>query len=370
MDYYNFNNAGSSKTFKKSNNSIIKYLQMEEKYGGYYCTERFDYKIKKFYKNLSKLINCEESEISFIPNTTYGYNLFINSLGNLKIGNVIIFSNEYESNIICLRNKNINYRVVQIKDNGDFNLDDLKRKIDKKTTIISLPHITSYNGNESPAEKIGKIIKTINPRIFYLVDACQSIGHLNVDIKKIKCDILIGSGRKFLRGPRGTGFIYVNKKCLNFIKPLIMDSHNSELSKCLRIKKKNIFENFEHSPALKIGLSESIESINKIGIKKIERNIKEKSLYFREKLQKKKNLIFLEDKNKITGLNTLSISNISSKKIYTYLLKKKILTSVVQIRDFTRILKKNKNSSALRVSFHYYNTYKQIDYLIKCISRI
>ena len=73
---------------------------------------------------------------------------------------------------------------MQIKNNGDFDLNDLKSKIDKKTTIVSLPHITSYNGNESPAEKIGKIIKSVNPRIFYLVDA-QSIGHLNVDIKKL-----------------------------------------------------------------------------------------------------------------------------------------------------------------------------------------
>ena len=62
-----------------------------------------------------------------------------------------------------------------------------------------------------PCTKIGKIIKSINTNVIYSIDACQSIGHINVDVKKLRCDVLIGSGRKFLRGPRGTGFIFLRK---------------------------------------------------------------------------------------------------------------------------------------------------------------
>ena len=85
MDFLNFNNAGSSKTFSSSNEAIIKYLKVEKKYGGYHCANLFSDKLNKFYYNLSKLINCKPTEVSFISNTTLGFNLFINSLKKAKI---------------------------------------------------------------------------------------------------------------------------------------------------------------------------------------------------------------------------------------------------------------------------------------------
>ena len=292
MNYINFNNAGSSQTFPSVNKNIIKFLRAEEKYGGYYSANLYSDKLNEFYFNLSKLINCKKSEISFIANTTLGFNLFIQSIKNIKDINVIIFSNEYESNLICLRNNKVKFRTVKIDENGDFNINDLISKIDKKTLIVNLCHITSNIGNENPAYEIGKIIKKIKPDIIYSIDACQSIGHLSVDVKRLRCDILIGSGRKFLRGPRGTGFIYLRKDMQNFIKPNIVDNHNI-IDKDMSLRENHIFENFEYSPALKIGLSESIKRINNIGIKKIEKNVKIKSLYLRNNLKKKIKYFFL-----------------------------------------------------------------------------
>ena len=251
---------------------------------------------------------------------------------------------------------------------GNFDIDELKSKIDKQTLFINICHVTSNNGNEMSVSEVGKIIKTINPNIIYSIDACQSIGHINVNVKKFKCDVLIGSGRKFLRGPRGTGFIFLRKMKNSLIKPQIIDAHNSNINSKISIKSDHVFENFEYSPALKIGLSESVKRINDIGIIKIEKNIKLKSNYFRDKLKKANDFFFHENKKKVSGINTLTIKNRCPIKIYNFLISKKILTSLVEKRNF--FFNKNKKSNALRISFHYYNTYKQIDYLIKCISRI
>ena len=368
MNYLNFNNAGASTTFSSSNKEIIKYLKLEENFGGYHCADLLSNKLDKFYLNLSKLINCKPYEISFIANTTLGFNLFINSLKKFKNYNVVIFSNEYESNLICLINNKINFKIVKIDENGDFNIDELKSKIDKKTLFVNLCHINSDIGNENPAQDIGKIIKSINPNIIYSIDACQSIGHINIDVKKLRCDVLIGSGRKFLRGPRGTGFIFLRKMKNSLIKPQIIDAHNSSINSKISIKPDHVFENFEYSPALKIGLSESIKRLNNIGILRIEKDIKLKSNYFRDKLKKENDFYFHENKNKVSGINTLTIKNRCPKKVYNFLLSKKIITSVVEKKNY--FFNKNKKSDALRISFHYYNTYKQIDYLIKCISRI
>ena len=368
MNYLNFNNAGASKTFPSANRAIVKYLKHEENFGGYYCADLFSDKLDKFYSNISKLINCKPSEISFIANTTLGFNLFVNSLKKEKNYNVVIFSNEYESNLISLIYNKINFKIVKIDENGDFDRDELKSKIDEQTLFVNLCHINSNIGNENPAQEIGKTIKSINPNIIYSIDACQSIGHINIDVKKFRCDILIGSGRKFLRGPRGTGFIYLKKNKRKIIEPNIIDSHNSNNNLEIKLISSHVFENFEHSPALKVGLSESVKCINDIGIIKIEQDIKHKSIYFRDKLTKKLDLYFHENKRKVSGINTLNIKNFCSKKVYNFLLSKKIITSVVEKKNY--FFNKNKKSDALRISFHYYNTYKQIDYLIKCISRI
>ena len=142
MNYLNFNNAGASTTFSSSNKEIIKYLKLEENLGGYHCADLLSNKLINFI-NLSKFINCKPYEISFITNTTLGFNLFINSLKKSKNHNVVIFSNEYESNLICLINNKINFKIVKIDENGDFNIDELKSKIDKKTLFVNLCHINS-----------------------------------------------------------------------------------------------------------------------------------------------------------------------------------------------------------------------------------
>ena len=106
----------------------------------------------------------------------------------------------------------------------------LLQKIDKKTKIVFACHIASQCGDVIEIEKIGKLLKKINENIIFVVDACQSIGQVNIDVKKQKFDILVGSGRKYLRGPRGTGLLYVNKNIKTKISPFILDIKNCLLN--------------------------------------------------------------------------------------------------------------------------------------------
>ncbi len=368
MKYINFNNAGSSRPYEGVNKAIKQFLETEEKFGGYYAADKFKKKIDSFYCNLSKLINCEKNEISFLSSTTLAWNLFFNSIKLTDKQNVIIFENEYGSNLIYYIQKGINIRIVKIKEDGKVCFEDLKKKIDKNTKIVCLCHIASQCGDIIEAEKIGKILYKINPKILYVVDACQSIGHINVDVSKINCDVLVGSGRKYLRGPRGTGFIFLNNKIRSKIKPLILDLNNSKLyEKRVKVKNARIFENFEYSPALKIGLSKAIEKLNNIGIERLELDIKKKSLFFRKKIENFKKICLFENKNCISGINTFRVKGMESNKLYDYLLSKKILCSVPYY-DTSRIyFKKKKITNLLRISIHHYNTKDEINYLVKCL---
>jgi cysteine desulfurase / selenocysteine lyase len=368
LKYINFNNAGASQTYIEVNSSIKKYLEVEYKYGGYYAAEIFKEKLDYFYINLSKLINCRKDELSFLPNTTIAWNLFFNSFEISKKQNIVILENDYGSNLISYKKKKINTKVVKINDDGRVCLEDLRSKIDKNTKAVCVCHIASQCGNIIEVEKIGHLIRKMNPRIFYIVDACQSIGHIKVDVKKIECDVLVGSGRKYLRGPRGTGFLFLNNKIKKKIVPMILDLTNSSLrSNSIEINNDKIFENFEYSPALKLGLTKAIEKINDIKITVVESDIVQKSLFFRRKLNIYENIRFFENKDLISGINTFVIDNLDSFEVCDFLLKRKILCSVSTKVVSNTYFKKKGINDLIRISFHQYNTYDEIDYLTKCL---
>ncbi|MFL2661231.1 MAG: aminotransferase class V-fold PLP-dependent enzyme [Alphaproteobacteria bacterium] len=368
MRFINFNNAGSSKPYQEVNQEIRKYLVAEQSLGGYYAAKKFEKKLDKFYINLSKLINCNKNEISFLQSSTVAWNLFLNSINIQSNNNIVILDNEYGSNLIFYINKEIKTKVVKINDSGEIDLNELKKKIDKDTKCVCICHIASQCGNILPVEKIGRIIKKINPDIFYIVDACQSIGQINVDVKKIKCDVLVGSGRKYLRGPRGTGFIFLNNKIRKKINPLFLDMNNAKFnSDNLRVSNRRIFENFEYSPALKVGLSKAVEKLNAFGINKSENIVKKKSIYLRDKLEGFQSIKFFENLNYISGINTFQVGNIKANEVYKLLHSNKFLCSISSFETSPLYFRKRKINSLVRISLHEYNKFTEIDRLVKCL---
>jgi len=369
LNYINFNNAGSSFPRETTLSIIKNYLDYEKEIGGYLAESKYIKEINRFYIELSKLINSKTKEISFVQSSTHALNFFIDSIKFSKNENVIIFDNEYGSNYLNLLNKNIKYKVCNLEKNGQVSLSELRRKIDKNTKIVFLCHIASQCGDLINVEAVGKFIKKNYPSIIFVLDVCQSIGQKEIDVTKIKCDVLFGSGRKYLRGPRGTGFIYLNSSLRNEINPSLLDSKNALIKKNgYKIKKSNYpFETFEYSPALKLGLSDAICEVNKIGIKKIEKKIRDLSLFLRSYPFNKKKIKFYENINFLSGINTFSIKGFSSPKVSDFLLDKGILTSISNDQTSTQYFKRNKIRDVIRVSFHYYNNLTEVKYLIKCL---
>ena len=369
MSYINFNNAGSSYLTNKTQKIVKDFLDYENIVGGYNAENLYKNKLNEFYLNASKLINCDPKEISFLQSSTYAWNFFLNSTHFRKDENVVILDNEYGSNLIGILNKKINYKMCKINGNGQVCFEDLKNKIDKKTKIVFVCHIASQCGDVIEIEKVSKLLKKINKNIIFVVDACQSIGQVNIDAKKQKFDILVGSGRKYLRGPRGTGLLYVNKNIKKKLSPFILDIKSCSVKKGEIFIKKNfpLFEVFEYSPALKLGLSNAIANVNKIGIKKIEKKIKKLSIFFLKEMKSFSQLVFHENSKLNIGINTFSIKGINSCSIYDYLLKNKILTAISDSQTSTPYFEKKKINSVIRVSFHYYNKFEEVKKLKKCL---
>lgn len=373
MKKIHFNNAGSSLNSHKTIKEIHKYLKFESTLGGYETEEILSEKLQKFYQNIAKLINCDESEISFMPNSTLAWNLALNSIPLKKNQNIIIFENEYTSNhlsILKLKKRFKKIKIVRLDKYGLIDLEDFKDKVDKETKIVSLNHICSQNGNVMPVEIIGKILKERSPDSIFIVDGCQSAGQIPINVKKIRCDFFSSTGRKFLNGPRGTGFLYINQNIKKHITPSFIDMTSSKLISHKRyknIKDKNLMESFEHSPALKLGLSVAVNNLLEIGIKKIRKKNVSLSRYLREKLSNNKNIILYENESTLSAINTLDLRNGSIEGLYNFLREKKVNTYISSESASFLYFQRIKRKCILRVSFHYYNNKKEIDYLVKLI---
>ena len=166
--------------------------------------------------------------------------------------------------------------VVPDDKHGQIDLAALERAIDKRTKLVSISHIPTQGGLVQPAEAVGKIVNDAG--ILYLLDACQSVGMMPIDVKKIGCDFLSATGRKYMRGPRGTGFLYARTRSTSQIEPIFLDNHAARWTgdnEYTVIGDAKRFENWERYFAGVIGLKDAADQSNELGMPAIWARLRE-----------------------------------------------------------------------------------------------
>lgn len=207
---------------------------------------------------------------------------------------------------------------------------------DENVKLIAITHVPTQGGLINPVIEIGKIANKL--QIPYLLDATQSIGQMPVDVKTIGCDFLCATGRKFLRGPRGTGFLYASR-----------------------------FETWEQNIAAKIGLGVALEYALNLGMETIWERIQYLANHLRNKLREIPSITLHDLGQNQCGIITFTCKNKSAIDIKNELAKKKMNVSI-SLNEYSRLDMTQRNLSALvRASVHYYNTEAEIDLFYKAI---
>jgi selenocysteine lyase/cysteine desulfurase len=205
------------------------------------------------------------------------------------------------------------------------------------------------------------------------VDGCQTVGQIPVNVKEIGCDILSATGRKYLRGPRGTGFLYVRKEIQDSLKILFMDGHTAQLKNenAFEIRKDaRRFELFEKNRALTLGLGKAIEYALNIGVGRIWQRVQFLATVMRLQLGAIDGITVHDHGEQKCGIVTFSVHGVGSSHVRSELAEKKIHVSVGLAKSTLIYMNRNGLTTVVRASVHYYNTEEEINGMCEALESI
>lgn len=261
-----FNNAGAALMPQPVLVATQQYLHHEALYGGYETADAYAVPLAGAYTSAARLINAQLDEIAFVENATRGWDqLFYGLAATFTPGDRILTSrSEYVSNVIAFLQMAARtgavIEVIPCDDTGQVDVAALANMLDARVKLVAVTHVPTNGGLVNPAAAIGVVTRAAG--IPYLLDACQSVGQFPVDVQTIGCDMLTTTGRKYLRGPRGTGFVYVRQATMADLVPPMLDVHAATWDArdhfTVRTDARR-FENWETNYAGKIGLATAID---------------------------------------------------------------------------------------------------------------
>ncbi|MBN1274599.1 MAG: aminotransferase class V-fold PLP-dependent enzyme [Candidatus Aminicenantes bacterium] len=360
-----FNNAGAALMPRQVVETVVNHLKLEAATGGYEAAEVSDEKIQGVYESLGRLMDCGVDEIAVVENATRAWDMAFYGIPFRSGDRILTSEAEYASNYIAFlqvsRRTGAVIEVIPNDSYGQVSVDALRDMLDEHVKLIAVNHVPTNGGLVNPAADIGKAAREAG--VLYLLDACQSVGQIPINVKKIVCDMLSGTGRKFLRGPRGTGFLYVRREVLNRLEPPFLDLHAAcwTASEQYEIRSDaRRFENWETNVAGKLGLGAAVDYALSWGIENIWNRVSALAQFFRDSLAGIPGTVIHDLGRTKCGIVSFTIKGKSSREIKSLLSKKKINVSVSPI-EYTRLdMEKRRIESMVRASVHYYNTEEEV----------
>ena len=360
-----FNNAGAALMPAPVINAVIDHLHLEGQIGGYEAAEQEHDTIERVYAAAASLIGASRDEIAIVENATRAWDMAFYGIPFRSGDRVLTSVSEYGSNFIAFlqvaARTGAIIDVIPNDDYGQVSIAALREMIDERVKLIAITHVPTNGGLVNPVAAIGRIAREANVR--FLLDACQSVGQLPINVEEICCDILSATGRKYLRGPRGTGFLYVRKELIDSLEPPFLDVRSA---RWIARDKYDIrhdarrFENWETNYSTKIGLGVAIEYALEWGIEIIRERIITLAETLRARLMSLNDVIVRDLGLERCGIVSFTVTGIEPEEIKHQLAAESINVSVSVLRDTLLDMQTREIESMVRASVHYYNSEDEI----------
>jgi selenocysteine lyase/cysteine desulfurase len=363
-----FNNAGASLQPRAVVARVIEHLQLEERVGGYEAADLVSSELEGLYDSVARLLGCAPEEVALQENATRAWELAFYSLRFAPGDRIVTAANEYASNYIAFlqvaRRTGAEICVVESDQAGEVDLEALQGLLDDRVKLIALTHVPTNGGLVQPAARVGELARRAG--IPFLLDACQSVGQMPMDVNVVGCDMLSATGRKYLRGPRGTGFLYVRSGMLAQMEPPLLDLRAAtwvEKGKFEIRSDARKFETWESAAALRLGLGVAIEYALALGLETIERRVQYLAALLRERLAQVEGVTVRDLGRVRCGIVTFTHERHSAGDVMQWLQANGIAVRKIERSSALIDMEQRGLDELVRASVHYYNTEAEVERL-------
>ncbi|WP_197023335.1 aminotransferase class V-fold PLP-dependent enzyme [Arthrobacter sp. MA-N2] len=367
------NNAGAGLLSRKTLTTMTGHLELEANIGGYEAAASEQVRIAQTYANIAELINGRADEIALFDNSTHAWNAAFYSMSFKKGDRILTGRAEYGSNVLAYlqiaQRTGAEIVIVPNDEHGQLDLRALESLIDTRTKLIGVSHIPTSGGLINPAAEIGQIARRAG--VPFLLDATQSVGQIPVDVEALGCDMLTATGRKFLRGPRGIGFLWVRTSALEQLEPFVAEIASATWDGDRGFEWQpgaTRFETWEYSYSNILGLGTAVRQALDLGMETIAQRCTELGASLRGQLDAIQGVSTFDLGAKKGAIVTAKFDRVPTEVAASILGKQGINVSTT-VPEQTQFDTEDRGVHPLvRLSPHYYNTEDEIARAVRAMS--
>ncbi|HEX6433752.1 MAG TPA: aminotransferase class V-fold PLP-dependent enzyme [Gemmatimonadales bacterium] len=371
------NNAGAALVPRPVRDAVSAHLKLEEEIGGYEAADAQAEAVSDSYHALATLLGTGAHNLALVQNSTVAFAQAVSAF-DLGSGDTILTSrSDYASNQIMYLSlaRRRGVEVIRAPDAPEGGIDpDAVRKLvgRRRPALVALTWIPTNSGLVQPVEAVGEICREVE--VPYLVDACQAVGQMPIDVARLQCDYLAATARKFLRGPRGLGFLYISDRMLERgAHPLLPDMHGATWTgqnDFVLTPDARRFETWEFAFALVLGLGAAAGYAGEVGLDTARDRSRELAVYVRDQLAALPGVRVLDRGPELCAIATATFEGRDAKDLKLALRARGINTSSPEREDAVIDMDEKGAASALRISAHYYNTREEVDTAVEALREL
>lgn len=371
-------NAGSALPPRPVLDAMLGHLRREAEIGGYAAAAEAEPRLEAVYVSIARLIGADPAEIAMMENATRAWDMVFYGLPFRPGDRILTAKAEYASNTISYlqvaQRTGAVVEVVPDDATGQLDVAALERAVAATdrgpARLIAVSHIPTNGGLVNPAAAIGRIARAHN--IPYLLDACQSVGQMPVDVEAIGCDMLSATARKFLRGPRAVGFLYVRRSMLDRIDPPFLDLYAAEMVAPDRYVVRpdaRRFENFERNFTGILGMGAAVDYALALGLDAIRDRARALAARLRDGLSALPGVALRDKGAERSAIVSFTKADEPAEALHRRLREAGINTSVTRRRSTMFDMTDRGLDAMLRASPHYYNSETEIDRFVETVGQ-
>ncbi|NIR30964.1 MAG: aminotransferase class V-fold PLP-dependent enzyme [Gammaproteobacteria bacterium] len=370
-----FNNCGAALMPQAVIEAVKRHIDREALMGGYEAADAAAGEIQSVYASLARLIGCRTEEIALVENATVAWNMAFVSLRFRPGDRILTAMAEYASNYLnflhVARRHGVSIEPVPNDESGQLDTRALAERLDARVKLIAVTHVPTNGGLVNPAAAIGRIAREAG--VPFLLDACQSAGQMPLDVEAMGCDLLSATGRKFLRGPRGTGFLYVRQGFLEQLEPPWLDLRAAEWTGPESYEMRpdaRRFENWEFNVAGLLGLGVAVNYALAWGLEAIERRARGLAERLRTGLREIPGARVHDLGREPCAIVSFTLSAGEPADITARLKQEGFNLSVSGAPSTLLDMRARGIAHLVRAAPHYYNTEDEVDALLAALRRL